>query len=297
MRVTNVMLFRMALADINDIAEENSVLLRQTGTGRRLSRPSDDPTDSVRQLRIRRDIAGQNQIISAIGTAQDELTSSELGIDNAISIFQRAKELGISAATSARADSDFEAIATEAGQLLADLVGIANRQISGRYLYAGTNTLSAPFVTTGDPVTAVTYVGNSDARTLTIAPGVELPMNVPGDRAFLTGNTFQALIDLRDAAANHDVEALANSVTQGLDTALESLINVRTQIGAVTGGLERAVDHLRAAVLDSQSLLSAVEDVDMVQALVDLQTVSTRRQAALQAAAKVIQPTLLDYLA
>jgi flagellar hook-associated protein 3 FlgL len=49
-------------------------------------------------------------------------------------------------------------------------------------------------------------------------------------------------------------------------------------------------------VLDLSSQLSDVEDIDLPKTLTDLQLQQTAYQAALAAAAKVVQPSLVDFL-
>ena len=54
------------------------------------------------------------------------------------------------------------------------------------------------------------------------------------------------------------------------------------------------VNSSQALTLKTQ--LSATEDIDMPKTIMELQMSQTGYQAALQATAQVIQPTLLDFL-
>lgn len=296
MRITNTMLFRMALADFDDISHENARLLLESGTGRKLNKPSDNPADAVRQLRLRRGASRTQEMIDNLKAANEEVTTSELAIDDGISIFQRAQELAVEAGSGSKSANDFKAIELEANQLLHDLVLVGNRSVNGRYLFSGTDTLTAPFQMNGDPPTSVTYQGNSGTRTVRPSAGVELPVNIPGDEAF-ANDPFGALIALRDAAAAHDSDALRDTVGPALETAFDSLVDVRTQIGSLGGSFERTISSLQSTHTSTLAQLSGVEDADLVQSLVDLKNVQNRQQAALAAAAQVIQPSLVDYLA
>jgi flagellar hook-associated protein 3 FlgL len=55
---------------------------------------------------------------------------------------------------------------------------------------------------------------------------------------------------------------------------------------------QSAQDHL----LSVTSQLSDIEDVDLPKAIMELQIQQTSYQAALAATAKVIQPSLIDFL-
>jgi len=81
-----------------------------------------------------------------------------------------------------------------------------------------------------------------------------------------------------------------------LDTAHDLLKSTLSDVGArynrVTQMKQSAEDHL----LSVSSQLSDIEDVDLPKAIMDLQIQQTSYQAALAATAKVIQPSLIDFL-
>ncbi|MCC7495240.1 MAG: flagellar hook-associated protein FlgL [Fimbriimonadaceae bacterium] len=298
MRVTDGIKFRQSLSDLDTINAENAELLLQAGTGRRIHKPSDDPAGAVRQMRLKKDIRQQADQIDRITVAAEEVRRTELAMDDSIHIFERARELAVQGTSSARTDTDFGAIAEEADQLLHDLVAIGNRQVAGKFVFGGTQTTAQPFTMTGSPVSAVTYNGDGNSRTVSPSPGLSISVNLPGDEVFVNGtDTFQALIDLRDAARSQDVQQLGTLVSGGLDDGLDKFINQRTQVGAIYGSLDSAIDSLELQKVDQEALLADVEDVDLVDVLVRLKSTETQRTAALQAAARVVQASLLDFMA
>ena len=298
MRITDSMRMRLTLADLGNINAENSRLLQQEGTGKKLLRPSDDPSGAIRQLRLHSDIQQQADEKTRIATGVDTIQNTSLALDDVVSVLQSAKELGVQGATSSLSTSEFQAIATQADQLLKQMVDIANRKAGDSYLFSGTATTTQPFTTTGSPVSAVTYNGDGNYQQLLLSPGTTVSLNLPGSQVFTTGqNVFQALIDLRDAAQNQDVQALSSTVSGELDTAFNQTVNNRTQVNAVQSRLSQETSSLDQISLSSKQLLSNVEDADVVDVLTKLQLTSAQRTATLQAIAKVSQATLLDYLA
>ena len=80
---------------------------------------------------------------------------------------------------------------------------------------------------------------------------------------------------------------------------MQSASNIRTSLTDVGVRQQRVQDAqttVGARVLDLTSRLSDVEDVDMPSTIVALQTQQVAYQAALGATAKVVQPSLLDFL-
>ncbi len=67
-------------------------------------------------------------------------------------------------------------------------------------------------------------------------------------------------------------------------------------VGARTSRLESVRTVGQAAQTRAETQLSTVEGIDLAKALTDLSVQQTAYQAALQATAKVIQPSILDFL-
>ncbi|MBI5834807.1 MAG: flagellar hook-associated protein FlgL [Armatimonadetes bacterium] len=300
MRVPTITLFRMALTDLNDISADNARLLKQSGTGMKLLKPSDDPGAAVAQLRIKRQQSDYNNSSESLQSGVDRLRTAELAVGDANSILQRAKELSIEGASSAHSAADFAAITAEADQLINEMLSVGNRQVNGRYIFAGNKTGTRPFVATGSPPTAVTYNGDTGIQTVSPSTGVNIGTTLPGSTAFATGATgdaFAALIAFRDAAKTGNVQVLSTTVAQALDDASDNISTMTSKVGAAAASLTRTVDTLASASVETAASLSKVEDADMVQTIVDLQNNQARHQAALSAAAKVVQPTLFDKMA
>jgi flagellar hook-associated protein 3 FlgL len=81
-----------------------------------------------------------------------------------------------------------------------------------------------------------------------------------------------------------------------LDTRIEGIENAQASIGARTRRLETMKDRNDTDGITLKQSLSQVEDADLAQVTLELQMQQVAYQAALQATAKVIQPSLVDFL-
>ena len=103
------------------------------------------------------------------------------------------------------------------------------------------------------------------------------------------------LSDISRDIQGNDTSKLGDDLTN-LDTAHDLLKSTLSDVGArynrVTQMKQSAEDHL----LSVSSQLSDIEDVDLPKAIMDLQIHQTSYQAALAAPAKVLQPSLIDFL-
>jgi flagellar hook-associated protein 3 FlgL len=81
-----------------------------------------------------------------------------------------------------------------------------------------------------------------------------------------------------------------------LDKSIEHLLTSRATAGARGIRLETTAARLTNQELDFTELLSDVEDIDLPTAVTQLATYENGYQAALMAASKIIQPSLMDFL-
>jgi len=97
-----------------------------------------------------------------------------------------------------------------------------------------------------------------------------------------------------------DLEANNESAISGhldsLDQAMTQITNERSNVGAKLNRLDSTEAHLETYKLNFSQMLSDTEDLDLTQAVTDLTAQQSAYQASLASAAKIIQPSLLDYL-
>ena len=98
--------------------------------------------------------------------------------------------------------------------------------------------------------------------------------------------------DDKDAATK---ELTGQDLTD-IDAASKGLLKVRSQIGAKEKRMEALQDQNKSSKLNIQETLSQTEDIDLTQKTIEYSTMITVYQACLQTAAKVMQPTLMNYL-
>ena len=101
-------------------------------------------------------------------------------------------------------------------------------------------------------------------------------------------------VDCRFAAGWNGPHANRNSATWRL--AFNNIVDGRAEIGTRQAQLERAgnVNTELEATLDAQR--TGIEKADLGSVIMDLKLQETNYQVALAATARVLQPTLMDFL-
>ena len=84
------------------------------------------------------------------------MKASETGMDNMVDLLTRAKTLAEQTATGTYTDEQQASTAAELSNLIAELLGLGNSQVSGAYIFGGTRTDIPPLsaaLTALDPAT------------------------------------------------------------------------------------------------------------------------------------------------
>lgn len=110
-----------------------------------------------------------------------------------------------------------------------------------------------------------------------------------------SGDVIGTLMVLSNALHDNDREGVAD-LLDNLDFSISHLLNARAKTGARAMRLEMTAARLRDSELGYTNLLSNVEDADISKLITDLATLENNYQASLMAAARIIQPSLLNFL-
>ena len=300
LRVTQGMIVARSLSDLNRQTRRLLELQEQLATGLKVNSPSDDPLAARRAVNIRSVIAKQEQYITNISSAGPLLQESSTSLQTVVSVLQRANELALQGANGTSSQTQMNALAIEVNQLIEATLTEANHQTNGRYVFGGTRTLDAPFVATRDAegqITAVTYQGNDEAIEIGVTDGISVQINETGQHAFLSGqDVFQTLIDIRDNLLSGDKTGLQTDRLTELTNAQNQLLVSMAAIGATQNRLETLTTNTEASVDQLRVTLSDNIDADYAETVVNLNAQSNAYRAALEAAARVIQPSLLDFI-
>jgi flagellar hook-associated protein 3 FlgL len=182
------------------------------------------------------------------------------------------------------------AIATEIDQVREAMIGLANTKYIDRPIFGGTTEGTAAYDKDGN------YQGDSGSVTRTIAEGVKLRVDANGEEVFGTGDNqvFTVLADISEHIKN-DPSKLSDDLDR-LDTAMNTIRTAQASVGARSNRVESMQQTANDRHLELQSQLTEVEDIDLPKTITDMTLQQTAYQAALGATAKVIQPSLMDFL-
>ncbi|WIM96074.1 flagellin [Actinoplanes oblitus] len=290
----------------------------QISSGKQLSRPSDSPTGTVTALQLRGEVrankkysANADDAVGRLGAVQDTLQSST-------TLVSKVRELALEAMSegSQSTPEANNARAVEIDQIKGTLLQFANTKYLDRPVFGG----ATP---DADAYQAGKYVGEaSGVVERAIGPNAKVRVDVRGPEVFGSdylvdanggfvdaagqpvtaankvpnpAQLFKVLDDLSAAMKSGDGASVSSAV-QNLDKASDLLKSTLSDVGARYNRVTQMKQSAEDRLMSVSSQLSDIEDVDLPKAIMELQLQQTSYQAALAATAKVIQPSLIDFL-
>jgi len=108
-------------------------------------------------------------------------------------------------------------------------------------------------------------------------------------------NVLDTLIKLKQALEKDDSSAIIASL-ENLDKGLDSINESRAFVGASLRRIESTEFVLNQDIVDQKEQLSNTEDADLIQRASDVATLEVALNATLSTTARILQPSLLDFL-
>lgn len=176
-RVTQNLLYNNVLSNLNRNLQDLIETQTQLSSGKRISKPSDDPVGVSSAIRLRSRLSETEQLLSNIDSGNTQLNLTDAALDDMSSIIIRAQELAIAQANTTADDNSRTAVAEELNALINQMVDILNTRVGNRYIFAGHDSLKEPFAQYSN---GVQYGGDSGSLDIEIESGTTLGISVPG---------------------------------------------------------------------------------------------------------------------
>jgi flagellar hook-associated protein 3 FlgL len=298
MRVTQFMLTQNMLRNLSQSYERLGKIQDQLATGKKIARPSDDPVIAIKGMAYRTNLTEVEQFKRNFSEAHNWIDTADSALNEATQVLQRIRELVVQASNDTYETSQRQHIASEISELKDHLVSIANTQVAGKYIFNGSDTLNPP-VNLADPVNKVSR--NSEQVKIELLKGIQIPVNVNPTKVFTYSTTpgnglfsdIEALEkDLQTGKTGQDL----NKYLQYLDKHLSNILSERAELGARNNRIELMEARVEEQEVIAHQILSDNEDADIERVITDLKTQESVHRAALGVGARIIQPTLLDFL-
>lgn len=295
-RVTLLGLNQSVIGNTQQTLARLATYQEQLSTGKKVNRVSDDVVAARQVLSYTTDASNTGKYLDNIDKSTAFMGATDSALSQVTSIFDQVKSIAVQGANASEDSSSRAALAQSVDSYLSQLVDVANTVHDGRFIFAGTATTSGkPFALSSDG-SQVNYSGNLDSFSVQIGPNTTIPINQNGYELF-KGKTdvFASLIQLRDALKANDPTKVSQLIAS-VDTAQSHANDLQGAMGGNEQRLNLAQTQLQAEQVYQKQLISQAQDADFTETISNMQLTQTALQAGLQAAAKTITPSLLNFL-
>ncbi|WP_312651522.1 flagellar hook-associated protein FlgL [Proteiniclasticum sp.] len=301
MRITNNTLTGNYLRNLNRNLKQMQKYQNQLSTGKEISKPSDNPMLVSRVMGLDSNIRMNEQYSKNIDDSLGWTDTADGALSVVSGTLLRARDLLVYGANGTLSDTDRHALRDEAQMLKEQLVQVLNTNYDGRFIFGGQNTTTPPFSTTDGEV--MSYKGSEGNMKREIAQGVtvDIPTNgnqiVTASTIYGSNKELSVLLDnIIIALDEGDTPSLSGELLADMDVHVDNVIRFRSKMGAIYNRLEAASERNTSQNLSMSELLSKSEDIDLAEKMMEFSMMSTVYQASLSTGAKILQPSLLDYI-
>jgi flagellar hook-associated protein 3 FlgL len=290
------MLHSQLLRNLANNMKRMDGLQLQMATGRKINKPSDDPVGVTYSLRYRSDLEANDQFQRNLSSLNTYLEYMDSLLNQAGEVIHRLRELSTQAANGTNPQAAMDSIKSEVLELKAQMIDIANSQLNNKYLFNGQKTDVRPYP---DEANAANAITDPYEIYFEVGAGVQIPTNVSGNEIFgyptEADNIFRIFDDVIQALDSSDFGTISESLGR-MNTRMDKLLAIRSEVGARTNRSELMESRLLDMEVNITSLLSRTEDADLAELIMKLKLDENVYQASLSAGARVIRPSLVDFL-
>lgn len=274
-------------------------LAEQISSGKRISRPSDDPIGMARSLDLKASISTRGAFMNNAAVGLERLSAQDQALGRATDAVIRAREIATQAGNGTLREQDFKALALEVRSAYGELKAAANTKTAqAGYIFAGYRGETEPFPQANGPAQ---YAGDQGARLLMIGDKDPVQVESHGAEVFQPGTAldmFDALSTLAAQLEAGQPPANLQGTLERLDNGIDHLSGSRAAVGARMNRMEAALEFSGQLQLNDQGALARVENTDMAEAATRFSQLQTQMQATYQAIASMSQSrkTVLNML-
>ncbi|AEE44800.1 flagellar hook-associated protein FlgL [Cellulomonas fimi] len=299
-RVTHLTVQRQTLANLQGNLTSMADLQSKLSSGKKITVPSDDPAGASDVLRLRGEQRALTQYARNATDGDSWLTTVDSALQSSLTAMRRARDLTMQGGNGGLGQTSRDALAAEIEGVRGTLMDQANATYAGRTVFAGTSAAGFAFDASADPAlpAAVRYAWHGVAgASVERRVGDATTVRVDADGSAVFGDGDTSVFALLDQVAT-TLRSGGDPTTHlaAIDDRMEAMLGELSATGARQNQIGSAQQTIVGSQLTTKTQLSGIEDIDLAQTILEIQMQEVAYNGALGAAAKVLQPSLMDFL-
>lgn len=187
-RLSNAYISQQILSQIQTNQANLFTVQQQLASGRRVLSPSDDAQASARAITLQSLLERKDTVAASLSTNQSYLAASDDALSSVADLLSELRATALSVTGNNVSAQERQAALAEVDAAVNRLLVTANQTFRDRYLFAGSQSLSPPFVRTTN---GIAYFGNDNSLSALSDINQLFSTNVTGNQAFGAYSTAQ----------------------------------------------------------------------------------------------------------
>ncbi len=243
MRITNRLMTDNSIRNMSETLDTLYNLQRKAATQKKYLRPSENPAVAADNLKLNSTLRMMQSYTNTINTTQDWMETTDFALTRVGEVLTKAQTIALKGLDETYGVDERQAMGHEVDGILQQVIDLANTEYQGRYIFAGFQSNTKPFVyvskddpgapivtvtaapadppnppepTIDYPVDSVVYLGDSNLISRSVSANEKITVNMPGSEVFVDstsgGNAFNSglndifatLIRVRDSLLGAD---------------------------------------------------------------------------------------------
>lgn len=297
MRTTFNAMYREASAGIESSQQRLAEFQRQVSTGKRIDKPSDDPSGTATAIGEHAEIANVEQYTRAATSVGSRLTVVDTVLSDIVEKLTAASTAVISARGTVQTPAQREAAAKQLEGIRETLFENFNTSFQGIYVFGGADSRTPPFAKDAAG-TVQPYAGSATEVNVDIDRSRSVRVGIDGG-AIVQGGSAQDVFAVMDeviaAARTGDNNVLGNAMAK-IDAVMQRVTTAQSRVGADLSTIDDQKLRLGQMKIAATARLDKVEAANMAEAITGMTQAQNAYEAALGAVSKVTSVSLMDYL-
>lgn len=291
-RVTNQTISAAAQRNLQAGQARLAALQDKASTLQNITRPSDDPAGIADALAMRARLAAAKQYSNNIDDGNGWLNAADSALGQVTDLLNKVRDLTLQASNGSLNATAREVIAVELEGLNQDLLARANTRYQDRNVFAGSSDSAGAFSSATPP-----QFSGVPGSTVERRIDDKQTVRVDADGGTIFGDGATSVFALVGSVVA-DIRSGADPAARlaGIDERIKTVIAGRAEVGIRQAQLAQARDSVEDVKATLEAQRSGIEDADIGRVVLDLKLQETNYQVALAVTAKVLQPTLMDFL-
>jgi flagellar hook-associated protein 3 FlgL len=301
MRITNVSISTNYLHDVQNNLQKMDKLNTQLNTGQQVNKVSDDPYKAIKIMNMKSEINNVEKYNSNCDEITGWLDTTDGALDSMGNLTSDIKTLLISISGSFGED-EIKAVQSEVNEKVKQIGEALNTTYAGKYIFGGTKTDEQPIKITKDPVTGMAQLQinpnlNNDELKVAISDGITIEYNLSAGKVTNDGDGLKTINEIVNKLSDNPIDMNEiGKLSKDLDKYMNDVLSDRATVGAKTNSVGDIKNTNEENILQMKGTFSKMQDVDFAEKYIELKSAEMIYTSNMQVGAKIIQPTILDYL-